>query len=197
MAEYLDKGGLEHYHSLIKQKINAKADSSALANKADKTDLNHYLDLDKTTTQTMKGALYIGSATTNVGNAYTHQRKVTSNITGASVNGVAFAVAQTGEASFQHKVYDNSGGSAKNDAVLRFWKDHLQFANNTGSGNVPTEDMYKEIATQEYVDAQATPIATTDVAGKVKPDGTTITVTEDGTISSVGGGGKAFKITRW
>lgn len=33
-----------------------------------------------------------------------------------------------------------------------------------------------------------TPIATTEVAGKVKPDGTTITVTEDGTISATGGG---------
>ena len=32
------------------------------------------------------------------------------------------------------------------------------------------------------------PIATTEIAGKVKPDGTTITITEDGTISSVGGG---------
>lgn len=33
------------------------------------------------------------------------------------------------------------------------------------------------------------PIATTEVAGKVKPDGTTITITGDGTISAVGGGG--------
>ena len=33
------------------------------------------------------------------------------------------------------------------------------------------------------------PIATTQVAGKVKPDGTTITITDDGTISAVGGGG--------
>lgn len=32
------------------------------------------------------------------------------------------------------------------------------------------------------------PVATTTVAGKVKPDGTTITVTEDGTISAVAGG---------
>ena len=32
------------------------------------------------------------------------------------------------------------------------------------------------------------PIATTEVAGKVKPDGTTITITNDGTISAVGGG---------
>ena len=33
------------------------------------------------------------------------------------------------------------------------------------------------------------PIATTTTAGKVKPDGTTITITDDGTISAVGGGG--------
>lgn len=33
------------------------------------------------------------------------------------------------------------------------------------------------------------PIATTTTAGKVKPDGTTITITNDGTISAVGGGG--------
>lgn len=33
-----------------------------------------------------------------------------------------------------------------------------------------------------------TPIATTDRAGKVKPDGSTITVTGDGTISAAGGG---------
>lgn len=39
--------------------------------------------------------------------------------------------------------------------------------------------------------ASSIPIATTEVAGKVKPDGTTITVTEDGTISAVGGSGGA------
>lgn len=33
------------------------------------------------------------------------------------------------------------------------------------------------------------PIATTTTAGKVKPDGKTITITDDGTISAVGGGG--------
>lgn len=37
--------------------------------------------------------------------------------------------------------------------------------------------------------ASSIPIATTEVAGKVKPDGTTITITEDGTISAVGGSG--------
>lgn len=33
------------------------------------------------------------------------------------------------------------------------------------------------------------PIATTEIAGKVKPDGTTITITGDGTISAANGGG--------
>lgn len=52
------------------------------------------------------------------------------------------------------------------------------------------------LATEEYVNEQIdaieipdnTPIATLEVAGKVKPDGTTITITEEGIISSIGGG---------
>ena len=50
-------------------------------------------------------------------------------------------------------------------------------------------------ATESYVDEKVAavkvevPVATTETAGKVKPDGTTITVDEDGTIHSVGGGG--------
>ena len=40
------------------------------------------------------------------------------------------------------------------------------------------------------------PIATTTTAGKVKPDGTTITITDDGTISAVGGGGSTDSYTK-
>lgn len=39
------------------------------------------------------------------------------------------------------------------------------------------------------------PIATTQVAGKVKPDGTTITITDDGTISATGGGSGTGDVT--
>ena len=35
---------------------------------------------------------------------------------------------------------------------------------------------------------ESTPIATTEIAGKVKPDGTSITIAEDGTITAIGGG---------
>ena len=58
-------------------------------------------------------------------------------------------------------------------------------------------------ATEQYVDdaidaieiPDNTPIATTEVAGKVKPDGTTILISEDGTISSIatGGGGEGVQ----
>ena len=44
-------------------------------------------------------------------------------------------------------------------------------------------------------DGESTPIATTSVAGKVKPDGSTITVTSDGTISAAADGGKADKVS--
>lgn len=163
MAEILNKPTLSKvatsgsYNDLSnKPSVDGAAWGKITGTLSNQTDLNNALNdklsLSKTSTQTMNGALYIGSATSNVGNAYTHQRKVTSPITGANVNGVAFAVAATGEASFQHKTYNDSGGGAKNDAVLRFWKDHIQFASNTGSSATPTEDMYKELATQEYVD---------------------------------------------
>ena len=51
-----------------------------------------------------------------------------------------------------------------------------------------TDNDKQEIIT-EAVSAVNVPVATTETAGKVKPDGTTITVDEDGTIHSSGGGG--------
>lgn len=59
------------------------------------------------------------------------------------------------------------------------------------------------LATEKYVDdaieaieiPDNTPIATVEVAGKVKPDGTTITISEDGTISSVATGGGGEEVT--
>lgn len=65
------------------------------------------------------------------------------------------------------------------------------------------EEYYtKEETAKEIEDAIAaieipdnTPVATTEVAGKVKPDGSTITITADGVISAVGGssGGDSVK----
>lgn len=57
-----------------------------------------------------------------------------------------------GTAAFMQKTYDSKGGSARNAAVLRFSEKGIQFAVNTGSATTPSEAMYKELATQEYVD---------------------------------------------
>lgn len=51
-----------------------------------------------------------------------------------------------------------------------------------------TDEEKNQIIT-EAASAVNVPVATTETAGKVKPDGTTITVDADGTIHSVGGGG--------
>ena len=49
-------------------------------------------------------------------------------------------------------------------------------------------DLNNYYTKEETEELAAVPVATTQIAGKVKPDGTTITITGDGVISSVGGG---------
>ena len=56
-----------------------------------------------------------------------------------------------------------------------------------------TESDKTEIIT-EAASAVNVPVATTTTAGKVKPDGTTITVDADGTIHSAGGGGSSTSL---
>ena len=58
----------------------------------------------------------------------------------------------------------------------------------TDINSTNTNEQYPS-AKAVYDAIQDVPIATTEVAGKVKPDGTTITVDTDGTIHSVGGSG--------
>ena len=59
-----------------------------------------------------------------------------------------------------------------------------------GATSVQPEDLATVATSGMYSDLTGTPgVATADTLGLVKPDGTTITVTEDGTISAVGGSG--------
>ena len=54
---------------------------------------------------------------------------------------------------------------------------------------------YTKNEVDEKISTVTIPVATTETAGKVKPDGTTITVDEDGTIHSAGGGGGGSSYT--
>ena len=54
---------------------------------------------------------------------------------------------------------------------------------------------YTKNEVDEKISAVNVPVATTTTAGKVKPDGTTITVDADGTIHSAGGGGSSYTFT--
>lgn len=61
-------------------------------------------------------------------------------------------------------------------------------AANLANGAAESADEAAALATEAAQQAaQAVPIATTDTVGKVKPDGTTVTIDNDGTIHSVGG----------
>ena len=117
-------------------------------------DLTNYLNKNDTGTSILKGKIQIGDYTSNITNALLHIRKVSSSITGKSVNGACYSVNSDGTASLQHKIYNDDGSGAKNSAVLRMSNQGIQFAINTGSGATPSEDMYKELATQEYVDGK-------------------------------------------
>lgn len=61
-------------------------------------------------------------------------------------------------------------------------------AANLANGAAESADEAAALATEAAQQAaQAVPIATTETVGKVKPDGTTVTIDNDGTIHSVGG----------
>lgn len=90
-----------------------------------------------------------------------------------------------------NEVNDLTGRVTANEADISTMKTNKQNKLTAGT-NVTLTDL-----TDGTVRIDATggggisdiPIATTTTAGKVKPDGTTITITDDGTISAVGGGG--------
>ena len=82
-----------------------------------------------------------------------------------------------GNAWFKGKVY--VGGTSMDNATALDLSKHY-------TKEETAKEIEDAIAAIEIPDN--TPVATTEVAGKVKPDGSTITITADGVISAVGGG---------
>lgn len=85
----------------------------------------------------------------------------TINVAVASAQASATASSNSATLARQWAVGESASGSPSDTNNAKYWAEQAQQA--------------------------SIPIATTSVAGKVKPDGTTITVTQDGTISAVGG----------
>lgn len=92
------------------------------------------------------------------------------------------------------EVTDLSGRVTVNEADIATMKTSLSMKQTklTAGDNITLTDLSNGTVRIDSTGGGGTgdiPIATTTTAGKVKPDGTTITITDDGTISAVGGGG--------
>ena len=89
-----------------------------------------------------------------------------------------------------NEVNDLSGRVTSNEADIATMKTSLSMKQTklTAGANITLTDLTDGTVRIDSTGGGGTgdiPIATTTTAGKVKPDGTTITITEDGTISAV------------
>lgn len=80
------------------------------------------------------------------------------------------------------------GDNLVNTIAIDTMQLYLKQGDITAGDNVTVEKTATGVRISSTGSTDDIPIATTEVTGKVKPDGTTITVTEDGTISAAGGG---------
>jgi hypothetical protein len=92
-----------------------------------------------------------------------------------------------------NEVNDLSGRVTANEADISTMKTSLSMKQTklTAGSNITLTDLTDGTVRIDSTGGGGTgdvPIATTTIAGKVKPDGTTIAITDDGTISAVGGG---------
>lgn len=92
-----------------------------------------------------------------------------------------------------NEVNDLSGRVTVNEADIATMKTSISMKQTklTAGANITLTDLTDGTVRIDSTGGGGTgdvPIATTTTAGKVKPDGTTITITDDGTISAVGGG---------
>lgn len=92
-----------------------------------------------------------------------------------------------------NEVNDLSGRVTANEADISTMKTSLGMKQTklTAGSNITLTDLTDGTVRIDSTGGGGTgdvPIATTTTAGKVKPDGTTIAITDDGTISAVGGG---------
>lgn len=123
-------------------------------------------------------SIYIGTNGTQSINNFNRNIIIGNNFIGVSGNAIAIGHSCSGSAN-SIALGNNARASSPNQCMIGGFGSYI---NNvyayTSSGQ-------KKLAFEDQI-PEETPIATTELVGKVKPDGTSTTIDEDGTLHSVG-----------
>ena len=146
------------------------------------------LDVDNHTIQVVNGKLHANLD--ELGNDVTSLTGEVNSLTGRVTNLTDGVNSLSGKVTkLTGEVTDLTGRVTVNEADISVMKTGKQNKLTAGA-NVILTDLSDGTVRIDATGGGGTgdiPIATTTTAGKVKPDGTTITITDDGTISAVGG----------
>lgn len=182
----------------VSSAITSKADvayvNNQLSTKANVSDLGNLTDLETTNKSSAVAAI----------NELKNEGSIVSNIDGMTItrneNNAIQTIGVIDKNGEETSVKTWTGTKAEYDALETKDASTLYYITDdyeepevksnkvTDINSTNTDEEYPS-AKAVYDAIQDVPIATTEVAGKVKPDGTTITVDTDGTIHSVGGSG--------
>ena len=126
----------------------------------------------------VSNSVYIGTNGTQSINNFNRNIIIGNNFIGVSSNAIAIGHSCSSSTN-SIALGNNARASSPNQCVIGGFGSYI---NNvyayTSSGQ-------KKLAFEDQI-PEETPIATTELVGKVKPDGTSITIDEDGTLHSVG-----------
>lgn len=126
----------------------------------------------------VSNSVYIGSNGTQNANDFYRNIIIGNNFNG--ISGSAIAIGHNCSSSTNSiALGNNARATSENQCVIGGFGSYI---NNVSAY---TSSGMKKLAFVDQI-PEETPIATTELVGKVKPDGTSITIDEDGTLHSVG-----------
>lgn len=126
----------------------------------------------------VSNSVYIGSNGTQSANDFYRNIIIGNNFNGISGNAIAIGHNCSGSTN-SIALGNNARATSENQCVIGGFGSYI---NNVSAY---TSSGMKKLAFVDQI-PEETPIATTELVGKVKPDGTSITIDEDGTLHSVG-----------
>lgn len=126
----------------------------------------------------VSNSVYIGSNGTQSANDFYRSIIIGNNFNGMSGNAIAIGH-NCSSSTNSIALGNNARATSENQCVIGGFGSYI---NNVSAY---TSSGMKKLAFVDQI-PEETPIATTELVGKVKPDGTSITIDEDGTLHSVG-----------